>query len=94
MPLLPRVMILRSCLRLHLMVLTRASVHLTTAISQEGKRQTLVSGGGHNPWAYDGIRRMTLLTHQILLSLIKVEVSPLATQGRRQLSVAILRQGP
>jgi hypothetical protein len=58
MPLLPRVMILRSYLRLHLAdvtVLTRASVPLTTAISQEGKRQTVVASGGHTPLAYDGM---------------------------------------
>ena len=76
MLLLPRVMILRSYLRLHLTVLTRASVHLTMVISQEGKRQTLVSSGGHNSWAYDDMRRITLLKHQILFPLIKVEVSP------------------
>jgi hypothetical protein len=88
MPLLPRVMISRSYLHLHLtdvMVLTQASVHLTTATLQEGKRQTLVAGGGHIPWAYDAMRqRITLHMHQILLPLVRVEVSHLATQGPRR----------
>jgi hypothetical protein len=58
MPLLPRVMILRSYPHLHLMdvtALTRASVPLTTAISQEGKRQTVAASGGHILWVYDGM---------------------------------------
>jgi hypothetical protein len=98
MPLSPRVMILRNYLHLHLTdvtVLTRASVRLTTATLQEGKRQTLVAGEGHIPWAYDGMRRITLRMHQILLFLVRVEVSPLTTQGpRRLVSIAKLRRGP
>ena len=88
MPLLPRVMILRSSLRLHLMdvtVPTQASVHLTMVTLQEGKRQTLVAIGGHIPWAYDGMRRrITLHMHQTLPPLARVEVSPSATQGPRR----------
>ena len=76
-------------------VLIRASVHLTRAILQEGKRQTPVASGGHIPWAHDGMWRIMSLTHQILLPLSWVEVYPLATQGLCQpASVAKLRRGP
>ena len=96
MPLFPRVTTSRSCLHPHPMaVLTRASVHPTTAISQEGKRQTPVASGGHILWAHNGMWRIVSLSHQISLPLSWVEVSPLATQGFCQpVSVAKLRQGP
>lgn len=95
MPLFPRVTTSRSYLhRRPTPVLTRASVHLTTAILQEGKRQTLVASGGRIPWAHDGMWRIMSPTHQILLPLSWVEVYPLATQGLYQpVLVAKLRQG-
>ena len=94
MPLLPRVTNSRSYLHPHPtgQVLIRASVHLTTAISQEGKRPTPVASGGHIPWAHDGMWRIMSLTYQILLSLSWVEVSPSATH--QPVLVAKLRQGP
>ena len=57
MPLFPHATTLRSYLHPHptRLVLIRASVHLTTVISQEGKRQTLAASGGHILWAYDGM---------------------------------------
>jgi hypothetical protein len=93
MPLFPRATTSRSYLHPHpTPVLIRASVHLMTAILQEGKRQTLVASGGHIPWAHDGMWHLMSLTHQISLPLRWVEVYPLAT--RQPVSVAKLRQGP
>lgn len=54
-----------------------------------------VASGGHIPWAYDGMWRITSLMHQILLPLSSVEVSPLATRRIcKPVLVAKLRQGP
>ncbi len=94
MLLFPRVMTLRSCHHLHptnMTVLIRASAHLTMAISQEGKRRTLVASGGHIPWVYEGMRCTMFLTHQILLPLSWVEVFPLVTQGPRRLLTTVAK---